>query len=122
MFTTAISEQTADLSLYTWYDGYRVDFSDISSEAGEPRTLVVEAQVHQHEDRKVEELCNIVYEDSVRNVPQLITEDLEKINVIQEGLSEADLISGIVETTEVANKVHVVATVGRLDFVTCFNR
>ena len=34
-------------------DGYRVDLSDGSSEAGEPRTFVVEAQVHQHEDRKV---------------------------------------------------------------------
>ena len=57
-------------------DGCRIDLSDGSSEAGEPRTLVVEAQVHQHEDQKVEELCNIAYEDSVRNVPQLITEDL----------------------------------------------
>ena len=44
----------------------------------------------------------------------MITEDLEKIKVIQEGLSEADLISGIVETTEVANRVHVVATVGSI--------
>ena len=44
----------------------------------------------------------------------MITEDLEKIKVIQEGLSEADLISGIVETTEVANRVHVVAKVGSI--------
>lgn len=37
--------------------------------------------------------------------------DLELIKKLEENVSESELISGIVETTEVANRIHVVATI-----------
>ena len=39
-----------------------------------------------------------------------ITNDIRDLGVIQESLTETDLISGIVETVEIANRVHILTT------------
>lgn len=70
-----------------------------------PEEIIVEGQVHIDPEVEIPILTGETRQDTLDS----IVENLDKIRAIEENISEADLISGVVETSEINNRVYIMA-------------